>query len=123
MSVERLLDSVLINLEERGWWVSGRLRSDPSLFIEFSFEDALQIPNRYWIEPTAPIIYLGLHGPKHTVAEFFLGQWVRRPLNREPLVHMAHVVLPLCNHRPRFIAPAVDDNVYLSLAGSSLHAY
>lgn len=119
MTIRRLLDEVLFNIEERGWWVSGRLRADPSLFVEFSFEDALQIPKRYWVEPSAPVIYFGLHGPKHTVAEFMLGQWVRRPLDPDQIRHIARVVLPLCHYQPRFIDPAVDPSFYARLIRTS----
>lgn len=108
MTVRRLLDSVLFNVEERGWWVSGRLKEDPSLFVEFSFEDALRIPATYWIGKTVPIVYFGLHSRRRMEAEFLVPRWTQRPRNEELTMHIAQVLYPLRNFRPIFIVPSVD---------------
>lgn len=124
MTVKRLLSSVLNNIEESGWWVSGRFRDpdDSHLFVEFSFEDALQLPNRYWIEPSCPIIYFGLHDRRHTVAEFMVGRWPHRPQSEEIVMCVAQIIFPLRNYRPLFVHPMTDPSVYADLARTHLHA-
>lgn len=124
MSVKPLLDSVLVNIEERDWWMSGRFRDpdDSHLFVELSFEEALKVPNRYWIAPTVPVIYFGLHGRRHTVAEFFMGRWSAKPTDPEIAMCVSQVLYPLRNYTPRRVIPVPDLSFYLSMTGTHSHA-
>lgn len=103
MSVSSLLLPVLRNIEERGDWVSGRLVFDPSLFVEVSLENAISFPRKYWIRPSIPIIYFGMHGPKHFVAEFVFGQWPHRPLDPLHVQYILRVIAPLHDYPLRLV--------------------
>lgn len=124
MSVKSLLDSVLVNIEERHWWVSGRFRDpdDSHLFVEFSFEEALRIPNRYWIEPTVPVIHFGLHDRRRTLVEFFTGRWSAKPADPGILMCVAQVICPLRHHVPRQAIPVPEFPSHSSLTGPRSYA-
>lgn len=122
MTVRPYLGQLLSNIEERGWWVSGRFRDEPEFFVEFSFEDALQIPQRYWIMPSVAVTYLAIHNKRSTVTECFLSRWSPPPPNDDIVMLLSQVCYPLRNYKPREIRAPADPSLYFLHTGGYSHA-
>jgi hypothetical protein len=122
MTVRPYLGQLLSNLEERGWWVSGRFRDEPEFFVEFGFEDALQVPERYWVMRGVAITYLAIHGRRTVVTECFLGRWTPPPPNDDITMLVAQICHPLRNYRPREIRAPADPLPFIRHIGGHTYA-
>lgn len=91
--------------EERGWWLMGRMRSEPRLFFELSFED-WHLSSRICIHPQVPVTYFGIHrGKGRLAAEFQLGQWPIKPCDEDVRAFIIDVMGALIGYRPVAVEP------------------
>lgn len=106
MAGHRLVSAGLAEIvEERGYWVIGRLITDPPVLFELSTESVHLVGIQYRVSPDVPVTYLGLYRNGKVIAEFQLGTWPVKPAPDvfsllSPFLHALRGAIPVSVPQP-----------------------